>query len=318
MLRKFLGHLKTLLYRRPKEQLRLLRSWGPRSYFLIDQWKREMANAARWLPPLSYSDTNNSLPLEVWYLTGYNFWYQTAFCAWTLAFHSDKPIALNIVDDGTLTPDIEAELRRLFPKGRTIWCYHATENFNSLLPKENFPVLHKLRTDYVHIRKLIDIHLGSSGSKLVLDSDMLFLQRPDELLSWLDQPNQPCLMVDCEESYGYSRELMEELAGAPIPPLLNVGICGLASESINWEELEQWCQILVEREGGCYYLEQALVAMLAARIAPRVMPRTSYITFPTRQQMLAGEGVLQHYVADSKAWYFGEAWRLASKGIIPC
>ena len=116
-------------------------------------------------------------------------------------------------------------------------------------------------------------------------------------------------MVDCEESYGYSRELMEELAGATIPPLLNVGICGLASELINWEELEHWCQALVEREGTSYYLEQALVAMLAARLPPTVMPRSRYITFPTRQQTLAGEGVLQHYVADSKPWYFGEAWR---------
>jgi len=44
-----------------------------------------------------------------------------------------------------------------------------------------------------------------------------------------------------------------------------------------------------------------------------VMPRSSYITFPLRQQTLAGEGVLQHYVADSKPWYFGEAWKLVLK-----
>jgi len=91
---------------------------------------------------------------------------------------------------------------------------------------------------------------------------------------------------------------------------VNVGICGLASELINWEELEYWCQILVEREGTSYYLEQALVAMLAARANHTVMPRSNYITFPTRQQAMAGEGVLQHYVADSKPWYFEEAWKI--------
>ncbi|MFM8927856.1 MAG: hypothetical protein ACKOFA_06680 [Rhodoluna sp.] len=178
---------------------------------------------------------------------------------------------------------------------------------------EKYPVLHELRNKYIHIRKLTDIHLGSNGAKLVLDSDMLFFERPDELLSWYSLPNQPCLMVDCEESYGYSRKLMEELAGAPIPALLNVGICGLVSELINWEKLEYWCQTLLAREGTSYYLEQALVAMLAAQSSPTVMPRSRYITFPTRQQALNREGVLQHYVADSKAWYFGLAWRLLTK-----
>jgi len=45
-----------------------------------------------------------------------------------------------------------------------------------------------------------------------------------------------------------------------------------------------------------------------------VMPRSSYITFPLRQQTLAGEGVLQHYVADSKPCSFGHAWKLAING----
>jgi hypothetical protein len=98
--------------------------------------------------------------------------------------------------------------------------------------------------------------------------------------------------------------------------LLNVGICGLASELINWEELEHWCQTLVEREGTSYYLEQALVAMLAARTNPTVMPPSIYITFPIRQQTMAGQGVLQHYVADSKPWYFGEAWKVMLKSHI--
>jgi len=136
----------------------------------------------------------------------------------------------------------------------------------------------------------------------------LFFARADELLAWWDQPQGAGLMVDCEESYGYSRKLMEELACAPIPPLLNVGICGLKSESIDWEEIEYWCRTLVEREGTSYYLEQALVAMLVARATPVVMPRSHYITLPTRQQALLGDGVMQHYVADSKPWYFGEAW----------
>ncbi|MFY8148879.1 MAG: hypothetical protein ACOVNL_06625 [Prochlorococcaceae cyanobacterium] len=268
-----------------------------------------MEQAARQLPPLPAVPPKAGRPLEVWYLTGEHFWYQTAFCAWSLARHCQRELVLHLVDDGSLKPEQEQRLRRLFPAGKTRWKQEVALELDQHLPMDRFPVLRQRWGDYINIRKLIDIHLASSGSKLVLDSDMLFFRRPDELLAWWDQPEGPCLMVDCVESYGYSRALMEELAGASIPPMLNVGICGLASEWIDWQELEHWCRTLVEREGTSYYLEQALVAMLAARTMPSVMPRSNYITYPTRQQALTGDGVLQHYVADSKPWYFGEAWR---------
>jgi hypothetical protein len=147
---------------------------------------------------------------------------------------------------------------------------------------------------------------------------MLFFRSPDALLAWWDKPDQPCLMLDCEESYGYTRPLLENLAGVSLLPSLNVGICGLDSSSIDWDQLEYWCRSLVEGEGTSYYLEQALAAMLASRCQPIVLPRADYITFPTHQQVAQGSGVLQHYVSDSKPWYFRTAWRLASKGIIPC
>lgn len=308
--RALLSAAKSALYRHPKDELQRLQRWGPRAYFRTGAWQRQMEQAATRLPALALTGSDSGRPLEVWFLTGARFWYQTAFCAWSLAHHSQRELLLNLVDDGSLSFDQEQHLRRLFPSGVTRWKHEVAAELDQHLHVSRFPVLRQRWSDYINIRKLTDIHLGSSGTKLVLDSDMLFFRRPDELLAWWDQPNGICLMVDCEESYGYSRELMEELAGAPIPPLLNVGICGLASEMINWEELEDWCQILVEREGSSYYLEQALVAMLAARSVPTVMPRASYITFPTPQQTLAGEGMLQHYVADSKPWYFGKAWRV--------
>lgn len=308
--RSLLSTAKTALYRRPKDELRRLRRWGPRAYFRCSAWAAEMEQAARQLPSLPALPPHAGPTLEVWYLTGKRFWYQTAFCAWSLARQCQRELVLHLVDDGSLQPEQEQQLRRLFPAGRTRWKQEMELELDQLLPFDQFPVLRQCWNDYINIRKLTDIHLASSGIKLVLDSDMLFFRRPDELLSWWDQPLRPCLMQDCEESYGYSRHLMEELACAPIPPLLNVGICGLASEWIDWQELEHWCRSLVDREGTSYFLEQALVAMLVASIKPIVMPHADYVTYPTRQQAVAGDGVLQHYVADSKPWYFGKAWKL--------
>ncbi|MEM9017571.1 MAG: glycosyl transferase, partial [Verrucomicrobiota bacterium] len=155
----------------------------------------------------------------------------------------------------------------------------------------------------------------STGWKLILDSDMLFFETPTEILHWWDERRseiEPCFMRDCEESYGYSRSLMTSLTGSPIPEELNVGICGLRSETIDWNELEHWCTELVEREGTSYFLEQALVAMIASRAPHRILPRESYITFPSSDEANAGAGVLQHYVADSKPDYFGTCWKIAA------
>jgi hypothetical protein len=357
--RNGLGQLKTFLYRQPKDELQRLLRWGPTAYFHCDAWAREMEEAAWQLPedrgrkteggedllssnrPLS-SDlrpptSNSSPPVSLWFLTGKRFWYQTAFCAWTFARQSGREVVLNLVDDGTLDARYEEGLRRIFPEGVTLRKEAVSDRIETLLPIDRFPILRQRWNDYIHIRKLTDIHLGSTGVKLVLDSDMLFFRCPVALLEWWDASHgtgdsgqetvplvpsslspvsslfSPCLMTDCVESYGYSRALMEELTETRIPPLLNVGICGLRSEDLNWEEMEHWCRTLLEREGTTYYLEQALVAMHASRMSSMVLPPEDYITFPSRIQGISGDGVMQHYVADSKPWYFGSAWKRALK-----
>jgi len=323
-MRLTLSRLKTAFYRQPKDELQRFTRWGPRAYFRCEAWAQEMEAAAWKLPVVETTQAKSGnescrKPLEVWFLTGKRFWYQTAFCAWSLARQSDRRMILNLVDDGTMEGRHEQGLRRLFPDGITVCKEEIHGKIETLLPENRFPILRQRWIDYVNIRKLIDVHLGSKGVKLVLDSDMLFFRRPDALLEWWDAAQGAdsnerevwslCLMTDCVESYGYSRKLMEELAGASILPLLNVGICGLRSEMLDWERLEHWCRRLLEREGTSYYLEQALVAMLAARQPPTIMPAKDYITFPRKDQVVNGRGVLQHYVADSKPWYFGRAWK---------
>ena len=144
----------------------------------------------------------------------------------------------------------------------------------------------------------------------MIDSDLLFFRRPGVLLQWFAHPDRPLHALDCQESYGYSRALLERLAGAPLPSLVNVGLCGLRSDALDWAELESWCAELIAREKTNYYLEQALVAMLMARHPERVVaPAADYITKPTEAEVRAPKAVMHHYVAESKRWYFRHAWR---------
>ena len=100
---------------------------------------------------------------------------------------------------------------------------------------------------------------------------------------------------------------MERLTGAPIPPLVNVGI---RSDSLDWDEVEGWCRELIARENTNYYLEQALVAMLVARQPCVAAPAGDYITRPSRFEIAHPSAVMHHYVDTAKHGYFRTAWRL--------
>jgi hypothetical protein len=267
-----------------------------------------MEKAAATLPMLNLPAAPGGCVLHL--MTGQRFWYQTAFCIHSFARHAGFAVNVEIYDDGTLTATHRAGLKRL---GLPVIIHDFSEltaKLERYLPKDRYPILRERWENYPNIRKLIDVHLASHGWKLVIDSDLLFFRRPDFLIDWMTSPHPLLHAVDCTESYGYSRPLMEQLAGAPLPPLVNVGLCGLRSDSLDWDELESWCRELIQREKTNYYLEQALVAMLAGRGPCRVAPSQDYITRPNPTEIQSPSAVMHHYVDTAKRGYFRTAWRL--------
>jgi hypothetical protein len=253
-------------------------------------------------------------PLEVCFLTGQRFWYQTCLCAYSLIKQMGQYIRPVIYDDGTLTQFYIAKIRRLFPDAKIFTAAAIEAQLNRVLPVDRYPMLRSQRLSYFHLRKLTDVHVGGTGWQLVLDSDMLFFHRPQQLLDWLQQPQAPCHMMDLKNAYGYSPELMAHLAGCPIPERINVGICGLNSSTIDWDQVESWCRLLLEKEGHHYFQEQALAAMLIAQSSsPVVMSSTDYVLMPSRSETLSPRAVMHHYVDYSKPWYFRHAWRRVVK-----
>jgi hypothetical protein len=302
-----LGALAYHAYYAPAGMVKRVRREGAMNLLLSGFGQRQMERAALRLPTMPSSGAG---PLrEVHFLTGRRFWYQTCFCAYSLLRHSPLGLRPVIHDDGTLLPEHHAEIRRLFPQACIVCPAEIEERLEQALPAAHYPCLRARRLVYPHLRKLTDIHAASTGWKLVLDSDMLFFRAPAFLLAWLQAPAAPCHMLDTASAYGYSLQFMTELARAPLPERLNVGICGLRSEEIDWDLLERWCRALLDREGSHYLQEQALTAMLVAGRACAIAPADDYLIQPSREEVLRPCGVMHHYVAESKAWYFRYAWR---------
>ncbi|MEO6994120.1 MAG: glycosyl transferase [Lacunisphaera sp.] len=301
------GQVLYQLWHRPIGRIRnSLINGGPWQENRTERGRLEMEKAAVNLPglPVAFGPA-----LELHLLTGRRFWYQTAFCLWTFARQTAHPLAPVIYDDGSLTDEFRAPLARLFPAARFVSHRETIARLDEFLPSARFPALRERWVNYPNLRKLTDPHIGRSGWKLVLDSDLLFFRRPDFLLNWLDAPDQPLHAVDCETSYGYSRSLMNELAGAPVADLVNVGLTGLNSNALDWERLEYWCATLLARERTSYYLEQALIAMQVAGQECRIAPSDDYVTLPREPEARECRAVMHHYVAESKRWYFQNNWR---------
>ena len=276
-----------------------------------ERGRLEMEEAAARLPPLPEFAGAPHVTLHV--LTGKRFWFQTAFCLSSFANHAQVGLDVEIFDDGTIDPELRRRIEAFSPRARLHAQPEIVARLQEHLPESKFPALRERWRNYPNIRKLIDPHLGYSGWKLVIDSDLLFFRRPDFLLDWLRAPNRPLHAVDCEESYGYPRKLLEDLAGARLPALVNVGLTGLRSEDLDWHELERWCRKLTVDRHASYYLEQALVAMLAARQPCTIAPAADYLTWPHPPEATECRAVMHHYVAGSKRWYFQHNWRRDSK-----
>ncbi|MBE9031018.1 glycosyl transferase [filamentous cyanobacterium LEGE 11480] len=307
-----LGQLVYWGYHAPKGMIQKTLKRGVINRAADQKAQRQMEAAADKLPRLEPSEN----PKKIYFLSGRKFWYQTCFCAYSLVQQSGTYFRPVIYDDGSLSQTYQAKIKRIFPDAEII-SHEVTEaKLDEFLPSQQFPTLRSRRLEYFNLRKLTDIHVNDAGWKLVLDSDMLFFRRPDFLVNWLEAPQQPCYMVDVETAYGYSDKLMRELAGAKIPEAINVGICGLQSDAIDWAELEYWCKTMIESEGTNYYQEQAMAAMLMARADSQVAPKQDYILMPGQGEARNPQGVMHHYVADSKPWYFHYGWKhIAGEGM---
>jgi len=303
------GRLVYLGFHRPLETLRrTFADGGPLAQRETARWRNRMIAAAGSIAisPAPRGET----AVDVHFLTGARFWYQTVFCAASLARQSGIRLACHIHDDGTLDDTLAARLCTALGPDTVIHTYaESVARLDVLLPESRFPHLRERHRNYPNIRKLIDPHLGSTGWKCVLDSDMLFFRRPAVLLNWLRSPDRPLHMVDCETSYGYPLDVLSALCGTQVGERVNVGICGLDSASLDWERIEGWCARLHAAHGTSYFLEQAIVAMLVAGRACEVAPETDYICLPARGEVEAPVAAMHHYVAGSKRWYFRHGWR---------
>lgn len=295
-------------YRYPKAKRKEIERFGGKlAYKEMLAQKEAMTKSITNFKPFKKSSGN----LKLYFLTGKKYIDQTLYCIISLERQLIDTFKYVMVDDGTFDNDLIDFVKSKIPAIEIITKDEIDKNIAQYLPINKYPILNKKRQEYPHIKKLTDIHTlnNCEGYKIVLDSDMLFYHEPIELKQWLAHPDKAIHMVDCEEAYGYDHLLMEKLCGSSIPKLVNVGIFGIESSKIIWDNLESWTQELEQEAGASYYLEQALSAMLIAGKPALVLDKEKYKVNPSENEIDECKATLHHYVDLSKKGYYTKAWK---------
>lgn len=279
----------------------------------LEQYRTRLGHRAM----VAAAETLHALPMlpdpphraEVAFLTGPRFWDQTLFCMVSLQLQVPYRITPVIHDDGRLDRTTIDRLLRVMPWSRIVTAEENDAKLEQVLPQARYPNLRSRRRDFPLMRKLVDVHAGSDEFRLFADSDMLFFQRPVELIDWFARPHWFYLQ-DCVTSYGYPRAYLDELAGAHVPDMVNSGFYAIDGAAIDWEKIEFWCRRQLDDHGPHYLQEQTLTAMLFAGVDALALPRDRYVVKPDAAEGLAPTAVLHHYVDVSKHSYFRHGWRL--------
>lgn len=300
------GRIFYLLYHAPRGALKK----GPAKMFRGWLGKRRLYRAlgGMQLPEVRVDASQPALGIHA--LIGARYLPEACLLTHSLTRAARRTVVPTFYDDGTLTPDDCALLRSKLPRARFHLRPEIEDAIEAQLPEQRYPCLRRLRPAYPHIRKLTDVHRFGAGWKFVSDADILFFAPPTALLDHLQAP-RACHMVDFAPAYGVPVAALAELAGRPVHPQINVGLCHLPSAALDWDFIEDCAARLLARHGFTYYLEQALTAIILARLDAVPLPPDDYVVYPRAEVARQSAVPAMHYVDDSRAYYYDFAWRQA-------
>jgi len=161
-------------------------------------------------------------------------------------------------DDGTLKREAIARIHDLFPEARIVGRSEANvvvyENFKS------HPLLLKLRNRLPHIMKILDFRaFGNARRIIMIDSDVLFLSSPNELL----EPGElHRFSRDVQNAYVIAPRELKKRTGIQIPVSVNCGIATVLKEAVDTEMMEWLLRSgYVDLESCAPNVEQTLWAL---------------------------------------------------------
>jgi len=226
-------------------------------------------------------------------------------CLWALvSFYklSGLRLPLLIYSDGTLGDYEIRHLAAVFPNARIVTSTAGEAAVSTVL--SSYPNCMKFRSALTLARKIIDLPiLCVSPFMLMIDSDVLFLKPPEELMKHLDSNRRGRFVFqrDMQSAYFTTREHIKHAFGIDIAPQVNTGITFVDVSCFEYPKLELW---LNQSDLQSHpWAEQTLWAMYAGR------ERTEFLGSEydvTMSPYIEPSAVVKHYISPIREFMYTE------------
>ncbi len=246
--------------------------------------------------------TDRSGDVSVCVLTCRKDWLS---CLWSLvSFYelSGLRLPLLIYSDGTLSERHFRELAAVFPEATIVRSNAGEKIVTDRL--SSYPNCLRFRTLQPYARKLIDLPiLCGSPLMLILDSDVFFVKRPQELMMHLELKDSKRFVFerDPQEAYFASRADIEERFGVSIASRVNVGIVVADVTGFDYSRIEQW--LGQDSVASHPWAEQTLWAMYAGQ-EQTVLLGEGYDV--TEEAHIEPKTVAKHYIRPIRDYLYME------------
>jgi hypothetical protein len=192
------------------------------------------------------------------------------FCLlWALRsfYHfSGRAASLAVHDDGSLGSWHVETLARLFPGLRTISKCESDRELDRHLA--SLPNCQRLRRRSCFSIKIFDFPYYANADRLILlDSDVLFFEKPADLLASTDAS---LFNSDIWTNYLYSIAEIETRFGVTVPEKVNVGLGAMSKNLFDFSFIER---ILSDDrlQADPFFIDQTIIAILASRRSIRLL-----------------------------------------------
>lgn len=239
-------------------------------------------------------EANPAAPVEIHTLLCRRDVLAYLYAVKSLLFYSSN-FSVVVHDDGTLTNSDLAILRRHLPGIRIIG---RAEGDAAVIPAlRSFPVLTSYRQAIPNARQFLDFTLLSGASRLIsLDADVLFLERPVEVLNWA-AGQSPTVLVGHEKDWESEQDRRLDRTALAYFPNINIGLMCFPRELLRLDRAEQ----ILQAFGGTpdWWTGQAAIAVLIQDYARQNPAQAQYLDGDRyiHNTRLDRPAVMKHYWA---------------------
>jgi len=286
-----------------------LTHFGLKGWYNYALGENMMKKTALNFPEIKLAD-NPTPAFSVNFLTGVNYWHQTLFCIQSLINQYGLNLSIQIYSDGTISKKIHDIFKNYCPQITVFSEEQIIEVISKIIPSGKYPSLNFLRNWHPFFKRIIDIHCNA-GWNLHLDSDMLFLKYPSDLINF--STNRIAVFMEEQMDYSYfvddSKVLLQKYNIATLPKV-NGGIIGYDGNLLDYDDLENKSKILLENyfDKGPAKIEQTLMSYILCKQNAVPLNKSEYKIY--YDQKIGSENeTLRHYIFKAKLPYLQTEWK---------